>query len=87
MSEPVVLCAIDVRGVATVTLNRPALNNAYNAEFLHAPYVDLNVQILELTESGDFARAAATLTDYLVQSERIVLAVYARHMSDVGWAR
>lgn len=34
MSEPVVLCAIDARGVATVTLNRPAVNNAYNADLL-----------------------------------------------------
>ena len=56
-----------------------------DAEFLHAPYVDLNVQILELAEAGEFAKAAASLTDYLVQSERIVLAVYARHMSNSGW--
>jgi methylglutaconyl-CoA hydratase len=32
--EPVVLCVTDERGVATVTLNRPALNNAYNADML-----------------------------------------------------
>ena len=34
MTEPVVLCDIDVRGVATVTLNRPTVNNAYIAELL-----------------------------------------------------
>ena len=34
MSEPAVLMAIDARGVATVTFNRPAVNNAYNAELL-----------------------------------------------------
>lgn len=54
-------------------------------EFLHAPYVDMNVNILALAESGDFARAAAALQDYLVHSERIVLAVYARHLNDAGW--
>ena len=31
MSQPVVLCETDRRGVATVTLNRPEVNNAYNA--------------------------------------------------------
>lgn len=56
-----------------------------DAEFLHAPYVDMNVKILELAEAGNFASAAATLTDYLVHSERIVLAVYARHISEAGW--
>jgi methylglutaconyl-CoA hydratase len=29
-----VLCSIDRRGVATVTLNRPAVNNAYNGDLL-----------------------------------------------------
>ena len=36
MSEPVVLLDTDARGVATVTLNRPAVNNAYNAEVIGA---------------------------------------------------
>jgi methylglutaconyl-CoA hydratase len=31
MSESVVLSEVDARGVATVTLNRPAVNNAYNS--------------------------------------------------------
>jgi DNA-binding GntR family transcriptional regulator len=57
-----------------------------DAEFLHAPYVDMNVQILELAEAGEYAKAAGALNDYLVHSERIVLAVYARHMSDAGWS-
>ena len=56
-----------------------------DAEFLHAPYVDMNVKILELAEAGNFAAAAQALTDYLTHSERIVLAVYARHISDSGW--
>lgn len=54
-------------------------------EFLHAPYVDMNQNILQLAETGEFARAAAAMNDYLVHSERIVLAVYARHISDAGW--
>jgi methylglutaconyl-CoA hydratase len=38
MSEPEtpVLCEIDARGVATVTLNRPQVNNAYNGEMVQA---------------------------------------------------
>lgn len=36
MTEGIVLCEVDKRGVATVTLNRPAVNNAYNAEFVQA---------------------------------------------------
>jgi len=55
-------------------------------EFLHAPYVDMNVGILELAEAGEFAKASKALNDYLVHSERIVLAVYARHMAGAGWA-
>jgi len=56
-----------------------------DAEFLHAPYVDMNVKILELAEAGNFSDAAAALNEYLVHSERIVLAVYARHISEAGW--
>jgi methylglutaconyl-CoA hydratase len=36
MSEPVVLLDIDTRGVATVTINRPEVNNAYNSEMIQA---------------------------------------------------
>jgi len=55
-----------------------------DSEFLHAPYVDMNLKILELAEAGEFAKASAELHDYLVHSERIVLAVYARRMQDGG---
>src|ERR1700758_4670929 len=34
MTQPPVLLAIDERGVATVTLNRPEVGNAYNAAML-----------------------------------------------------
>ncbi|MBS0294363.1 MAG: GntR family transcriptional regulator [Proteobacteria bacterium] len=53
-------------------------------EFLHAPYVDGNVKIVELFEAGRPQEAAAALGDYLVHSERIVLAAYARRISDTG---
>lgn len=64
---------------------RLAFGLLQDPEFLHAPYVDMNQNILQLAEAGDFARAAAAMNDYLVHSERIVLAVYARHISDAGW--
>ncbi|WP_311224123.1 MULTISPECIES: GntR family transcriptional regulator [unclassified Acidovorax] len=50
-------------------------------EFLHAPYVDMNVRVVELFEAGKLQDAAAHLNEYLVQSERIVLAAYARRIS------
>jgi DNA-binding GntR family transcriptional regulator len=51
-------------------------------EFLHAPYVDMNTKIGDLFEAGKLPEAAAMLNDYLVHSERIVLATYARRISD-----
>ena len=56
-------------------------------EFLHMPYVEMNVNILELFEAGKLQEAAAALNEYLVHSERIVLAVYARRISDSGTAK
>ena len=53
-------------------------------EFLHAPYVDMNTKLLELIEAGKFAEGSAALNDYLIHSERIVLAVYARQMPESG---
>jgi DNA-binding GntR family transcriptional regulator len=63
---------------------RLAFGMLQDAEFLHAPYVDMNVKILDLTEAGRYAEAAAALSDYLVHSERIVLAVYARRAPMAG---
>ena len=45
-------------------------------EFLHMPYVEMNVNILELFEAGKLQEASAALNEYLVHSERIVLAAY-----------
>jgi methylglutaconyl-CoA hydratase len=36
MADDTVLCTIDHRGVASVTLNRPHVNNAYNGELIDA---------------------------------------------------
>ncbi|THF65848.1 GntR family transcriptional regulator [Pseudothauera nasutitermitis] len=49
-------------------------------EYLHAPYVDQNAHLLQLFEDGRIAEAAVELENYLVQSERMVLAVYARRV-------
>ena len=49
-------------------------------EYLHAPYVDLNARLLQMFIEGQTAAAARELETYLVQSERMVLAVYARQL-------
>lgn len=49
-------------------------------EYLHAPYVDLNARLLQMFIEGQTAAAARELETYLVQSERMVLAVYARQI-------
>ncbi|SDP82432.1 DNA-binding transcriptional regulator, GntR family [Paracidovorax cattleyae] len=58
-----------------------------DAEFLHAPYVEMNVKIVELFEAGKLQESSTVLHDYLVHSERIVLAVYARRISEPGLER
>lgn len=63
---------------------RLAFGMLQDAEFLHAPYVDMNMKILELTEAGRYTDAASALQDYLTHSERIVLAVYARRLAETG---
>jgi DNA-binding GntR family transcriptional regulator len=52
-----------------------------DAVYLHRPYVDLNAQILALYENDDPGAAAQALEDYLVLSERTVLASYARNLT------
>ncbi|PPF42259.1 GntR family transcriptional regulator [Pseudoclavibacter sp. AY1F1] len=47
-------------------------------EYLHAPYIDLNQRVLTLHLAGDTDGAAESLDEYLVRSERTVLAAYAR---------
>ena len=36
MSSDIILTDIDRRGVATVTINRPDVNNAYNSDMIQA---------------------------------------------------
>lgn len=52
--------------------------------FLHAPYVDMNQKILQIFEAGKAAEAAQELHNYLVHSERIILAAYARRLAEAG---
>lgn len=49
-------------------------------ELLHAPYVDLNSEILDLLRAGERERAAEILDAYLIDSERAILAAYAAHL-------
>ncbi len=68
MTEPVVLCHVDARGVATLSLNRPAVNNAYNGAMLAAlvEHVtrlagDPAVRVLVLRGNGRHFQAGADL--------------------------
>lgn len=66
--EPVVLCDIDARGVAMVTINRPRVNNAYNGEVVDALLegalaldVDPNVRLVVIRGNGRHFQAGADL--------------------------
>ena len=63
---------------------RLAFGMLRDAEFLHAPYIDMNAAMLERFEAGDMEQAAKLMHDYLTHSERVVLSVYARRMSEAG---
>lgn len=49
-----------------------------NLQYLHAPFVEQNQQLLALFEQNQMQQAAQMLENYLVQSERMLLAAYAR---------
>lgn len=73
MTEPVVLCETDARGVATVTFNRPNVNNAYNGAMLDglADHVatlasDDAVRLIVLRGNGRHFQAGADLK-YLME--------------------
>ena len=68
MSEPVVLTDIDERGIATVTLNRPEVNNAYNGDMIQALMdntaalaADDKVRVIVLRGNGRHFQAGADL--------------------------
>ena len=63
-----VLCSVDARGVATVTLNRPEVNNAYNEALiqgllagLDALEKDENLRVVVLRGNGKHFQAGADL--------------------------
>ncbi|WP_198141941.1 GntR family transcriptional regulator [Leucobacter komagatae] len=47
-------------------------------EYLHAPFLERNLEILELIEAGETAKASELLREYLFLAERILLAGYER---------
>ena len=51
MTANPVLWDLDARGVATVTLNRPEVNNAYDAGLIHGDFNEFNILIRR--ESGE----------------------------------
>jgi methylglutaconyl-CoA hydratase len=68
MSEPSVLVSVDERGVATVSLNRPAVNNAYDGALidqlgggLQTLRADPRVRVLVLRGNGKHFQAGADL--------------------------
>ncbi|MEQ8659710.1 MAG: enoyl-CoA hydratase-related protein, partial [Gammaproteobacteria bacterium] len=68
MGDAVVLREVDARGVATVTLNRPAVNNAYDAALLEALLegvlavaADSTVRVLVVRGNGAHFQAGADL--------------------------
>lgn len=54
-----------------------------SAEYLYAPFIPQNKQLLSLLEAGQTDKATQMLGEYLEQSERTVLAVYARQVTGV----
>lgn len=68
MSAPAVLSNLDARGVATVTFNRPEVNNAYNAELLQGVLAGVDsfasnpaVRVVVLKGAGRHFQAGADL--------------------------
>lgn len=68
MTEPVVLKNIDDRGIATVTINRPDVNNAYNEDVIDGLVDaivtfsgDPNVRVILLRGNGKHFQAGADL--------------------------
>ncbi|NKB59690.1 MAG: enoyl-CoA hydratase [Alphaproteobacteria bacterium] len=68
MSEQPVLIDVDARGVATVTLNRPHRNNAYNDAMIQGLLdgvgrlaVDDKVRVIVLRGTGNYFQAGADL--------------------------
>ena len=63
-----VLCEMDERGVATITLNRPEVNNAYNGDMLNGVHEAMNhlatqtsLRVVVIQGSGKHFQAGADL--------------------------
>ena len=68
MAEPIILTALDERGVASVTLNRVEVHNAYNGELidtlsaaLQELAADPRVRVLVLRANGKHFQAGADI--------------------------
>jgi methylglutaconyl-CoA hydratase len=68
MNSPAVVHALDTRGVATVTLNRPTVNNAYNAALiagllgtLDALAAEASLRVVVVCGAGKHFQAGADL--------------------------
>ena len=68
MTDKPILSAIDARGVVTVTLNRPTVNNAYNGELIEAVLAGLDqiernrqARVVVLKGNGRHFQAGADL--------------------------
>jgi len=68
MSEAVVLTDVDARGVGTITINRPSVNNAYNSEMIAALIDavssfadDTRVRVVAIRGNGKHFQAGADL--------------------------
>ena len=68
MDEPAITWELDGRGVGSLTLNRPRVNNAYNAELVQAVLAALDalaarddVRVLVLRGAGRHFQAGADL--------------------------
>lgn len=68
MSEPVLLTNVAANGVATITINRPKVNNAYNGEMI-SQFIDLvgefasddKVRVIVIRGNGKHFQAGADL--------------------------
>jgi methylglutaconyl-CoA hydratase len=68
MSAPAILSSLDARGVATVTFNRPEVNNAYNEDFIQGVIAGLeqlgresSLRVVVLKGNGRHFQAGADL--------------------------
>jgi methylglutaconyl-CoA hydratase len=91
MKDGPVLVATDARGVATVTLNRPAVNNAYDGAMLEALTAgvaalgaDPAVRVIVITGAGKHFQAGADLAWLAEMAEAPPEKAFAAAMGTTG---